>query len=83
MNFAIVMEGMTLIAFMVMLAGGKQKRERGWKVLSGMLVLVALIQCAGMALIVSVRLCFDLGEVKLRAKVEVPRRGTRDNNTDC
>lgn len=53
MSFSVVMEGMTLIAFMVMIAGGKQKRESGWKILTGFLILVGLIQCASMALIVS------------------------------
>ena len=52
MSFAIVMEGMTLIAFCVMIGGGKQKRESGWKVLSGMLLIVGLIQCESMSLIV-------------------------------
>ncbi|KAL8993395.1 MAG: hypothetical protein Q9188_007340, partial [Gyalolechia gomerana] len=51
MSFAVVIEGMTLIAFIVILGGGKQKREQGWKVISGLLVLSALIQCAGMAII--------------------------------
>lgn len=53
MSFAIVIEGMTLIAFIVVLAGGKQKREQGWTVVSGLLLLAGLIQCAGMAIIVS------------------------------
>lgn len=53
MSFAVVMEGMTLIAFMVMIAGGKQMRESGWKILSGFLMLIGLVQCTGMALIVS------------------------------
>ena len=53
MNFAIVMEGMTFIAFLVVILGGKQMRERGWKVLSCMLLLAGVIQCAGMSLIVS------------------------------
>ena len=57
MSFAVVIEGMTLIAFVVMLAGGKQKRDAGWKILVGLLVLVGLIQCTGMALIVSFVLC--------------------------
>ncbi|MCJ1438135.1 hypothetical protein MMC27_007522 [Xylographa pallens] len=51
MNFAIVMEGMTFIAFLVVILGGKQMRERGWKVLSCMLLLAGVIQCAGMSLI--------------------------------
>lgn len=52
MSFAVVMEGMTLIAFLVVIVGGKQKRESGWKILSGLLVLAALIQCIAMALVV-------------------------------
>ncbi|KAL8801010.1 MAG: hypothetical protein Q9182_004754 [Xanthomendoza sp. 2 TL-2023] len=51
MSFGVVIEGMTLIAFIVLLVGGKQKREQGWKVISGLLVLSGLIQCAGMAII--------------------------------
>ena len=54
MSFAVVMEGVTLVAFLVVIAGGKQKREQGWKVLSGMLLFAGIIQSAGMALIVSV-----------------------------
>lgn len=53
MSFAVVIEGMTLIAFIVVLVGGKQKREQGWTVVSGLLLLAGLIQCAGMAIIVS------------------------------
>ncbi|CAO1603006.1 hypothetical protein XANCAGTX0491_006600 [Xanthoria calcicola] len=51
MSFAVVIEGMTLIAFIVVLVGGKQKREQGWTVVSGLLLLAGLIQCAGMAII--------------------------------
>lgn len=60
MSFAVVLEGMTLIAYVVILAGGKQKRESGWKVLSGLHVCCAALQCAGMAIIVSLpRFQFD------------------------
>ena len=52
MSLAVVIEGMTLITYIVILAGGKQKRESGWKILSGLLVLVGLIQCTSMALMV-------------------------------
>lgn len=61
MSFAIVMEGMTLIAFLVVIAGGKQRREKGWKVLSGMLLLAGMIQCAGMALIVGISVEYGRG----------------------
>lgn len=53
MSFAVVIEGMTFISFVVMIAGGKQKRESGWKILAGLLFLIGGVQCAGMALIVS------------------------------
>lgn len=52
MSFAVVIEGMTFISFVVMIAGGKQKRESGWKILAGLLFLIGVVQCAGMALIV-------------------------------
>ena len=56
MSFAVVMEGMTLVAYIVLIAGGKQKREQGWKIICGLLFLVGLLQCASMALVVSVAL---------------------------
>ena len=52
MSFAVVIEGVTLIAFVVMLLGGKQKRVAGWKVLSTLLFLVAVIEISGMSIIV-------------------------------
>ena len=52
MSFAIVLEGMTLIAYTVILAGGIQKRTTGWKILSGLLLLVGAIQLTAMALMV-------------------------------
>lgn len=53
MSFAVVIEGMTLIAYFVILVSGKQARETGWKLLSLLLVFVALVQCAAMGLVVS------------------------------
>ena len=53
MSFAIVIEGMTLIAFLVMITGGKQKREGGWGVMGALLVLGGVVQGIGMSLIVS------------------------------
>lgn len=53
MSFAIVMEGMTLIAYIVILVGGKQQRESGWKILSGLHFIVGALQLAAMAIIVS------------------------------
>lgn len=60
MSFAVVLEGMTLMTYIVILTGGKQMRESGWRVLSLFLVLVALVQCASMALVVGLFLIFML-----------------------
>ena len=54
MSFAVVIEGMTLIAYIVILAGGKQKRETGWRILAGLHAIVAALQAAAMAIIVSI-----------------------------
>ena len=53
MSFAAVFELVTIVAYCVVIMGGKQKRETGWKVLSFMLMLVGLVQCASMAIVVS------------------------------
>ena len=52
MSFAVVLEGMTLIAYTVILAGGIQKRTTGWKILSGLLLLVGAVQLTAMAIMV-------------------------------
>jgi len=52
MNFAVVAELATLVGFLVVLAGGRVKREgTGWKVLGGMLVAVAAAEFLGMAVV--------------------------------
>lgn len=51
MSFAVVLEGMTLVTYVTLLLGGRQKRETGWKVLALFLLLAGLVQCAGMAII--------------------------------
>jgi hypothetical protein len=57
MSFAAVLELVTLVTYCVVILGGKQKRETGWKVLSFMLMLVGIIQCAAMAIVV----CYPFG----------------------
>ena len=52
MSFAAVLELATIVAYIVVIGGGKQKRETAWKVLSFMLVLVGVVQCASMAVVV-------------------------------
>ncbi|RDW91140.1 hypothetical protein BP5796_02305 [Coleophoma crateriformis] len=51
MSFAAVFELATMVAYVVVILGGKQKRETGWKILGFLLVLVAVVQCAAMALV--------------------------------
>ncbi|KAG0651877.1 hypothetical protein D0Z07_1072 [Hyphodiscus hymeniophilus] len=51
MSFAAVLELATIVAYCVVILGGKQKRETGWKVLTFMLMLVGIIQCAAMAIV--------------------------------
>jgi len=52
MSFAVVIEGMTVAAFVILLAGGKQRREQGWGVLAILTALAAFVQAAAMALMV-------------------------------
>lgn len=51
MSFAVVLEGMCLVAYFVILAGGKQLRETGWSILSLLIVIAAIVQCASMSLV--------------------------------
>ena len=54
MSFAAVLELGTIVAYVIIIGGGRQKRETGWKVLAFMLMLVGIVQCAGMAIVVSI-----------------------------
>ena len=61
MSFAVIIEGAALIGYAVVLLGGKQKRDKGYKVISGLLGLAAVVQMAGMAVVVGLRVvCFVL-----------------------
>lgn len=55
MSFGVVVELCTLVSFVVIVAGGVQRRVQGWGVVVSVLLFSALIQCAGMAVVVS---CF-------------------------
>jgi hypothetical protein len=52
MTFAVVIEGMAIVAFAVLICGGKQLREQGWGVMAILAGLAAFIQIAAMTLIV-------------------------------
>lgn len=58
MSFAVVLEGMTIAAFVVLILGGKQKREQGWGFMATMAALAALVQAVGMGIVVSQLLLF-------------------------
>ncbi|KAF1354831.1 hypothetical protein BDV97DRAFT_289962 [Delphinella strobiligena] len=51
MNFTAVIELATLVAFAVVLLGGRDKRDGGWKIVSPLLALVAVTQLVSMALV--------------------------------
>ena len=55
MSFAAVLELATVVAFVVIIMGGKQQRQDGWKVLAALLGLVGVVQAVGMAIVVSIR----------------------------
>ena len=52
MEFSAIMELACVVAYIVILVGGRQAREEGWKVLSILLGLVAAGQMIAMALVV-------------------------------
>lgn len=56
MSFATVVELATAISFLVVMLGGKYKREEGWFVIAGLLIADAVIEFAGMGIVVSIRL---------------------------
>ncbi|KAK4925286.1 hypothetical protein LTR66_016405, partial [Elasticomyces elasticus] len=44
MSFAVVLEGMTIFAFLILIIGGKQKREAGWRFMATLIVLAGVGQ---------------------------------------
>lgn len=53
LSFATIVELATLITFLVVMAGGKYKRETGWKLIGAFLLADAAVEFAGMGLVVS------------------------------
>jgi len=53
MNFSVVLELATLVAFGVVLLGGRSNREGGWKMCVGLLGVVVVCQVAAMGIVVS------------------------------
>lgn len=53
MSFAVVLQGMSIVAYLIILSGGKRLRENGWRILSLLIILSAIIQAASMSIVVS------------------------------
>lgn len=53
LNFSLMAELACIVAYITILFGGRAVRESGWKILAGLLGLVALGQLIAMALVVS------------------------------
>ncbi|KAL4950969.1 hypothetical protein BDW69DRAFT_171016 [Aspergillus filifer] len=51
MSFAVVLQGMSVVTYIIILSGGKRLREEGWKTLSIFILLSAFVQAAGMAIV--------------------------------
>ena len=56
MSFSVVLEGMTIAAFVVLIAGGKQKREAGWGFMATMAALAGFVQAVGMSIVVCTKI---------------------------
>lgn len=53
MSFAVVLEGMSMVAYVIILSGGKRLRENGWRLLSILIILSVILQAASMSIVVS------------------------------
>ncbi|EED20384.1 conserved hypothetical protein [Talaromyces stipitatus ATCC 10500] len=51
MTFAVVLMSLAIVAYIIILSGGKRLRETGWGVLSTIIILSVAVQVASMALI--------------------------------
>ncbi|KAF1817574.1 hypothetical protein P152DRAFT_454155 [Eremomyces bilateralis CBS 781.70] len=51
MSFAVILEFACVVAYAVIILGGKGMRDYGWKIVTGLLGLGAMVQCAGMAIV--------------------------------
>jgi hypothetical protein len=52
-SFSAVMEIAAIVGFLIIMRGGKVRRQGGWKVLGGMLTAAAAAEFVGMAVVVS------------------------------
>lgn len=53
MSFAVVLEGISVVSYLIILSGGKRLRESGWRALSLIIVLGAVVQAVSVSIVVS------------------------------
>lgn len=53
MSFAVVLEGMAAVSYLIILTGGKRLRESGWKALSVLVLLGVIVQAGAGCIVVS------------------------------
>jgi len=51
MSFAVIIELATIVAFVVIISGGRQTREYGWKIVCSLLAVIVLVECASMSMV--------------------------------
>lgn len=51
MSFAVIIQLAALIGYGVVIVGGKQKRDKGWKMVSGLMIVAGVVQCAAMSIV--------------------------------
>jgi hypothetical protein len=54
MTFAVVLMSLAIVAYVIILCGGKKIRETGWQILSTIIVMSVAVQVASMALVVCI-----------------------------
>lgn len=52
MSFSVIIQLAAIIGYGVVIIGGKQKRDKGWKVVSGLMIIAGIVQCAAMSIVV-------------------------------
>lgn len=52
MSFAVVLQAISVVSYVIIIWGNKQLREGGWRTLSWMVIMSATVQAASMAIVV-------------------------------
>lgn len=51
MSFAVLIELATLVGYIIIVLGGKQSRDYGWKIVCSLLAFITIVQCTAMAIV--------------------------------